>query len=61
MDDIQILRNSKTFSEYLNGKYGEKGTEARENFEAKAMAFYVCEMLKTERESGNITQLELKP
>lgn len=51
----QIMRQSRTFGEYLQRRYGEKGTPDREAFEAKATAFYTCEMLKSERENQSAT------
>lgn len=45
--------------ELLKQKYGEKGSESRELFEAKAMAYYYCELLKEARKSAQLTQNEL--
>ena len=59
MTDVQIMRQSRTFGEYLQKRYGEKGTPDREAFEAKATAFYICEMLKAERENAKVSQKEL--
>ena len=48
-----------TFEELLFHKYGEKGSPARQEFEAKANAFYICEMLKEHREKQQLTQAQL--
>ncbi len=49
----------KTFKELLDQKYGQKETESRMLFEAKAEAFYLCEMLKEERKKATLTQEQL--
>jgi HTH-type transcriptional regulator/antitoxin HipB len=49
----------KKFSELLDLEYGKRGTETREQFEAKALSFYLCEMLKEKRKKAAITQQEL--
>ena len=36
-------------SDHLTEKYGEKGTLSREEFEAKAKAWYCAELLRDER------------
>jgi len=51
--------NITNFEELKKLKYGETGSETRRTFEAKANAYYLCEMLKTERNKANITQEEL--
>lgn len=53
------IQNATTFEELLLQKYGEKGSEKREEFEAKAQAFYICEMLREEREKQQLTQADL--
>lgn len=52
-------KDVKTFDDLLNLKYGEKGNVSRDDFHAKAEAFYICEMLKEERKKVNMTQTEL--
>ena len=49
----------KTFDDLLNLKYGDKGSQRREEFHARAKAFYICEMLKVERKRVKMTQSEL--
>lgn len=48
-----------TFEEHLTKQYGELGTAERDNFEAKAKAFVIGEMLKEERLEANLTQEQL--
>ncbi|OJV38755.1 MAG: transcriptional regulator [Bacteroidales bacterium 36-12] len=43
-------------SKMLDKKYGERGTETREDFQKKAIAFYYGEMLKDRRKELRITQ-----
>lgn len=40
----------------LNKKYGKVGTPARTNFETKAQAFIIGELLREERGKANLTQ-----
>ena len=53
------MENITSFEELLKHKYGEKGTSKREDFHAKAKAFYICEMLKEERKKAKMTQTQL--
>jgi hypothetical protein len=46
------MENIKNFNDLLFAKYGKKGTPKREEFHAKAKAFYICEMLKEERKKA---------
>jgi len=48
-----------TFEAHLEKQYGEKGTPAREQFEAEAMAFRLGELLKEARIEAKLTQGEL--
>ncbi len=49
----------KNFEDLLRLKYGEPGTPKRQEFENKAMAFYLCAMLKEERHKAKLSQSEL--
>lgn len=51
--------NIKTFEDLLNHKYGAKGTSQRDDFHARAKAYYICEMLKEERKKAKLTQTQL--
>jgi len=48
-----------TFEEHLSQRYGQIGTEKRTEFEAKAKAFVIGELLKEERLGANLSQEEL--
>ena len=47
--DGNKLAKLKTGSQHLAEKYGEKGTPSREEFEAKAKAWYDAELHRNER------------
>jgi DNA-binding XRE family transcriptional regulator len=49
----------KRADEHFNERYGEQGTPERNDFEAKAAAWYYAELLKDARKKGKITQKEL--
>ena len=42
----EAIMECTSFDELLDAEYGERGTEARENFEAEAEAFCLAECLK---------------
>ena len=52
-------KNTKTFSQHLEERYGKTGTEKRTDFEIKAKAFAIGELIKEERKQANLTQEEL--
>jgi HTH-type transcriptional regulator/antitoxin HipB len=53
------IRNSKSFDELLEIKYGKVGTPKRDNYEEKANYFVIMEILKDARKEANITQQQL--
>jgi|SRR5690554_5163633 len=53
------MNKAKTINEHLDRKYGEKGTESRDAFKERAMAYMIAEMLKAARKEANLTQQEL--
>ena len=57
--DEKKLARLKTGSQHLAEKYGEKGTPSREEFEAKARAWYYAELLRDERKRQKLTQQQL--
>lgn len=57
--DEKKLAQLKTGSQHLAEKYGERGTPNREEFEAKAKAWYYAELLRDERKRQKLTQQEL--
>ncbi len=56
---MRTIKDAKTFDELLDIKYGKLGTPKRDEFETKAKAFVVGEMIKDARKEAHITQEEL--
>lgn len=56
---MKTIRDAKTFDELLDIKYGKIGTPARDEFETKAKAFVIGEMVKEARKEAHLTQDEL--
>lgn len=52
-------KNITTFEEHLTRQYGERGSEKRTEFEIKAKAFLIGEMIKEERRLAKMTQEQL--
>jgi ribosome-binding protein aMBF1 (putative translation factor) len=48
-----------TFDEYLDETYGKVGTKTRTDFDIKAKAFAIGEIIKEERRLAKMTQEEL--
>lgn len=57
--DINKLKHLPTAEDMLSKKYGEKGTESREEFDAKALSWYYAEQLREARKSSGLTQQEV--
>lgn len=51
--------NLTTFEEHLEARYGKTGTKRRDEFETKAKAFMVGEMIKEARKKARMTQEQL--
>ncbi|WPR74758.1 helix-turn-helix transcriptional regulator [Algoriphagus sp. NG3] len=51
--------NIKTFSSHLNKRYGKTGSKNRTEFEIKAKAFAIGELIKEERKLADMTQQQL--
>jgi len=51
--------NISTFDDHLKKQYGELGTPKRDEFEMKAKAFVIGELLKDERLQAKLTQEQL--
>ena len=49
----------KTFNEHHDRKYGEKGSKSRDDFNERAQAYMIAEMLKSARKEAHLTQQEL--
>ena len=52
-------KNITTFSEHLTSRYGRRGTKKRTEFEIKAKAFLIGEVIKEERRLAKLTQEQL--
>ena len=49
----------KSFEDHLNERYGPVGTKKRTDFEIKAKAFAIGEIIREERKHAKMTQEEL--
>jgi len=56
---VENKKNITTFNEHLESRYGKIGTEKRTDFEIKAKAFAIGEIIKEERKLCSMTQEEL--
>jgi len=52
-------KNTTTFNEHLAKRYGKRGTAKRTEFEIKAKAFLIGEVIKEERHLAKLTQEQL--
>jgi len=52
-------RNITTFDEHLDSRYGKIGTLKRTEFEIKAKAFAIGEIIREERRLADMTQEQL--
>ena len=57
--DENKLAKLRTSSEHLTENYGEPGSPEREEFEARAKAYYYAELLKEQRKQQKMTQQQL--
>ena len=48
-----------TLDDHYNTRYGETGSEKRINFEIRAKAFLIGELIKEERKNAHMTQEQL--
>jgi DNA-binding XRE family transcriptional regulator len=53
------MKDIKTFDEHLDERYGKIGTKKRTEFEIKAKAFAIGEILREARKEAHMTQEEL--
>jgi DNA-binding XRE family transcriptional regulator len=51
--------NITTFEEHLDERYGKIGTRKRDEFELRAKAFMIGEMIKEARKEAKMTQEQL--
>jgi ribosome-binding protein aMBF1 (putative translation factor) len=54
-----MIKNPKTINELFDQKYGEKGSKNRGEFEQKAEAYMVAELVKESRKKAHLTQQQL--
>ena len=52
-------KNTSSFNEHLTKRYGKRGTAKRTEFEIKAKAFLIGEVIKDERRVAKLTQEQL--
>lgn len=57
--NTELIDKLPTSDDLLDEKYGKKGTISRDEFDAKAQAWYYAEILREERKERKITQTEL--
>ena len=53
---MKTIKDATTFDELLDIKYGKLGNPKRDEFEVKAKAFIVGEMIKEARREAHLTQ-----
>lgn len=54
-----MSNNTTTLEQHLTERYGKQGSEARTEFEIKAKAFMIGELIKEERKLAKMTQEQL--
>lgn len=54
-----MTKNPKTINELFDQKYGIEGSKGREEFEQRAEAYMVAELVKESRKKAHLTQEEL--
>lgn len=57
--DITDMKDITTFEEHLDERYGKIGSERRIDFEIKAKAFAIGEILREARKDAHMTQEQL--
>jgi ribosome-binding protein aMBF1 (putative translation factor) len=56
---MKTNKNLTTFEEHLEKRHGKIGTKSRTDFDIKAKAFAIGEIIKDERKNAKMTQEEL--
>jgi HTH-type transcriptional regulator/antitoxin HipB len=56
---LATKKKTASFEDHLTKRYGKRGTEKRTEFEIKAKAFMIGELIREERRLANITQEQL--
>jgi len=59
MNAIKNNMELKSFDEHLDERYGPIGSKKRTDFEIKAKAFAIGELIREERKNAKMTQEEL--
>jgi ribosome-binding protein aMBF1 (putative translation factor) len=59
LDLEKIKRELPTANKYLDDKYGEQGTEERDEFSKNSLSFYYGELIKEKRKEKHFTQQQL--
>jgi len=54
-----MIKNPKTINDLFDQKYGEKGSKGRDEFEQRAEAYMVAELVKESRKKAHLTQQQL--
>ena len=54
-----MTKNPKTINDLFDQKYGKKGSNSREEFEQRAEAYMVAELVKESRKKAHLTQQQL--
>lgn len=57
--DFSQVQGLTSAEDELSAKYGTRGTQSREEFDAKAKAWYYGELLRDRRKALGLTQKEL--
>jgi ribosome-binding protein aMBF1 (putative translation factor) len=52
-------KNPNTINEHFDHKYGKIGTPSRSDFEHKAEAWFIAELIRDKRKEAKMTQQEL--
>jgi ribosome-binding protein aMBF1 (putative translation factor) len=56
---MKTKKNNTTLEEHITKRYGKRGTEKRTEFDIKAKAFMIGEIVKEERRLAKMTQEQL--
>lgn len=59
MIDLDKIKRLPTVEELIENEYGKRGTESREDFDAKSRAWYYAEILRDARKNAGMTQQQL--
>ena len=59
MTKKEKIKNTKSFDELLDVKYGKIGAKERDRFEKQSQYFVISEMLKEARKEAHMTQDQL--